>query len=101
MKTTALLALNNFIHINKLQNLDLMYIINVLNYHFEIQRELEYYPKIWSFEQFLATLQGQIWTKENWEFWKNMWAFSQEIEDARQSMSLEDAISEIIEEYDL
>lgn len=100
MKTKALLALNNFIHINNLQHEDLMGILNVLKYHYEIQRELEYIP-VMKFEEFLATLQGEKWSKYNWEFWKNMHAFQGELNDYRQTMPLEDAINELVEEYDL
>lgn len=100
MKTKALLALNNFIHINKLQHYDLMGILYILKYHYEIQMELEYIPRM-SFEEFLATLQGSIWSKDNWEFWKNMYLFQGELNYYRETMSLEDAINEVIEEYDL
>lgn len=100
MKTKALLALNNFIHFNKLQHEDLMGILHILKYHYDIQRELEYIPRM-TFEEFLATLQGQKWSDSNWEFWKNMYLFQGELNDYRQTMSLEDAINELVEEYDL
>lgn len=100
MKTKALLALNNFIHINKLQKYDLMNILNILKYNFDIQRELEYIPRM-SFEEFLTTLQGDVWSESNWEFWKNMYAFQGELNDYRQIMSLEKAVLTLVEEYDL
>lgn len=100
MKTKALLALNNFIHINKLQHEDLMGILLILKYHYEIQMELEYIPRM-TFEEFLTTLQGDKWSEDNWEFWKNMYVFQGELNDYRQTMPLEKAIEELIEEYDL
>lgn len=101
MKTKALLALNNFIHINKLQNYPLMRLMNILEYCFNIQQQLGYYLKSWRFEDFLCTLQGDKWSEDNWEFWKNMHAFQGELNDYRQTMSLEDAINELVAEYDL
>lgn len=100
MKTKALLALNNFIHINKLQNEDLMGIILILKYHYEIQMELGYIPRM-TFEEFLCTLQGDIWSKDNWEFWKNMYVFQGELKFYRETMSLEEALNTLVEEYDL
>lgn len=100
MKTKALLALNNFIHINNLQHYDLMGILFTLKYHYEIQMELGYIPRM-SFEEFLTTLQGEKWSKDNWEFWINMYMFQGELNYYRQTMSLEEAISTLVEEYDL
>lgn len=101
MKTKALLALNSFIHINKLQNYPLMKLLEILEYHFKIQQKLGYYLNSWKFEDFLCTLQGDKWTEANWEFWVNMYHFQGELDDYLQDMPLEEAINELVMEYDL
>lgn len=100
MKTKALLALNNFIHINKLQNYPLMKLLGMLENHFEIQKKLGYYMNSFKFEEFLCTLQGDIWTQENWEYWVNMYNFRGELDEYLKEMPLKEAIIKLVNEWD-
>lgn len=101
MKTKALLALNNFIHINKLQNYPLMKLLEMLENCFKIQQQLGYYPNSWRFEDFLCSLQGDVWSDENWEYWVNMYLFRGELDEYLKDMPLEEAIVELVNEWDL
>lgn len=99
MKTTALLALNSFIHRNKLGNLPLMYIIDVLHFAYTIQNKLGYFPD--KFEGYLASLQGEVWEVSTWDYWTYLHQFQGELKYYMKTMPLEEAITTVIEEFDL